>query len=109
MTNSVLFAKLFTGGIKSGDSEPVTRQLLLRRSFVLDGEQREEITIETTTLDDKQILLTVKALPNQGQSFFDNFSEEAASEVIQMYGTRTLEEINESQDIDVKVTGVNYD
>lgn len=109
MPNSILFAKLFTGTIKISESESVTRQLLIRRSFVLDSEKREEITIETTTLDNKQILLSVKALPNQGQVYYDTFSEEAASEVIQMYCTRTLEEINENQDIDFTVTGVGYD
>ena len=113
MSNDVQFAKLFSGSIAAKISETtettVVRQLLLRRSFKLDSEGCEEIAIETTTLDNKQILLTVKSLPNQGAVLFDTFSEDAAKEVMQNFCTRTLEEINEAQDLDFDVTGVNYD
>lgn len=109
MPKSVLFSKLFTGSITLSDTQTIARQLLLKRTFVLDSEGKEELHIETTTLDGKQILLTLKSLPNLGERHFDTFNEDIASEIIQMYCTRTLEEINEMQDIDFQVTGVNYD
>lgn len=113
MIKDINFAKVFSANVSMKVSETtettVVRQLLLRRTFKLDSEGCEELAIETTTLDGKQIALMVKSLPNQGEVLFDTFSEDAASEVIQTFCTRTFEEINESQDLDINVTGVGYD
>lgn len=110
MNKSVFFAKVFNVSVTQSDNQNTyTRQILIRKAISTNPDVKSQLAVETTTLDGKQILLETVGTASHIEDAFSNFSEETANTVANTFCLRTLEEINEVQDIDFKVEGVGYD
>lgn len=110
MNKSVFFAKVFDVTVRVPNTEDTfTRQLLIRKSISTNPDVKSQLAIETTTLDGKQILMETLGTQSEIEESFNNFTEETANTVATTFCLRTLEEINEIQDINFNVEGVGYD
>lgn len=105
------FAKLFACNIqvRLPDQTIVTLQRQgLFRQLGQDESGNVVFTFETTTLDGAQVYTHATTKPEDAEAFFDDFGEDKASQLIQVYAVQTLDQINNNQDIDLEPTGVTF-
>lgn len=105
------FAKVFACNIqvRLPDETIVTiqRQGLFRQMGV-DQSGYAVFVFETTTLDGAQVYTHATTKPEEAEAFFDDFGEDKAAQLMQVYAVQTLEQINSNQDIDLEPTGVTF-
>lgn len=105
------FAKVFACNIqvRLPDESIVTIQRQgLFRQVGADQSGNVVFVFETTTLDGAQVYTHATTKPEDAEAFFDDFGEDKASQLIQIYAVQTLDQINSNQDIDLEPTGVTF-